>query len=143
MKKKKTFLLLFVVTMLFIGYNKVIAFSNYSKGTKSCGNGYIDNIPNMLPRIIHIVYLLLQIAVPIILVILGMIDLIKAITAGKEDDIRKNQGVLIRRLIIGALVFFVFSIVKVVVYIVADNNNHANNIIQCVDCFLNNNGSCK
>lgn len=142
MKKKKMLLLLLIVTMLFMGYNKVFAFSNYSTSTKSCGGGFITNIPATLPRVVHIFYLLLQVAVPVILVIFGMIDLIKAISSGKEDDIKRNQGVLVRRLITGVLIFFIFSFVKLLINVVADDDKQANKIMKCADCFLNNNSSC-
>ena len=50
-----------------------------------------------------------------------MIDFAKAITAGKEDEIKKAQSVIVKRLIVGVIVFFIFVIVKLVVRIADEN----------------------
>ena len=57
---------------------------------------------------------LIQIGIPIVLILLGMIDLGKAVIASKEDEIKKAQGMLIKRLIYAVAVFFVTSIVVLV-----------------------------
>ena len=87
-----------------------------------------------IPNTVHTVILAIQILVPVLLVIFGMIDLVKAVTAGKEDEVKKAQGVLIRRLITGALVFFVIAIVKLLVSFTGDFTNGMTN---CMNAFLN------
>ena len=57
---------------------------------------------------------LLQLGIPIVLIILGMIDLGKAVIASKEDDVKKAQGMLIKRIIYAVAVFFVVTIVTLV-----------------------------
>ena len=136
--KKKTKYLLGIITLFFIQNSSVLAYSNYSKGKLSCGNGMITNIPTMIPRTVNIVYMALQIAVPVLLVIFGSIDLIKAISSGKEDDMKKAQATLIRRIVTGVLVFFIFVIVKLLVNAFG---NHKANVVNCMNCFINN--SCK
>ena len=76
--------------------------------------------------------------VPVILVLFGMIDLMKAVIAGKEDEIKKNQMTFVKRLIAAALVFFVFVIVKLLVSFVADDSTK---IMNCVNCFINGPGT--
>ena len=44
--------------------------------------GFIGNLLNIL-----------KIVVPILIVIMGSIDLVKAITAGKDDDMKKAQKI--------------------------------------------------
>lgn len=100
----------------------------------SCGDGMVENIPTSLPKVIHIVYNVIQIAVPIILVIFGMLDLFKGIMAQKDDEIKKGQKVFIKRLIVAAIIFFVFGIVKFVVSLIGDDTE---GIIDCMDCFIN------
>ena len=136
MKKNKMMIIIFSCMLMFYSNSHVLAFKNYDSSAKSCGSGLIKNIPEMLPKIISTVYFALQIVVPILLVIFGMIDLIKAITAGKEDEIKKTQGVFIRRLITGALVFFIFAIVKLLIYLAADDQTSGNKIVKCANCFL-------
>jgi len=54
---------------------------------------------------------LLQWAIPIGLIIFGMLDLGKAVIAGKEDEMKKAQGTLIKRVIYAIAVFLVVTIV--------------------------------
>lgn len=100
-----------------------------------CGN--ITGIPKKVPELSSYVISIIQIAVPIILVILGSIDLFKGITAQKEDEIKKGQQTLIKRLITAALIFFVVVIVKFFVSLIA-NSTSTVNIVDCIDCFINN-----
>ena len=79
---------------------------------------------------------MIQVAVPVILILLGSIDLFKGITAGKEDEMKKGQQVFIKRLVVGALIFFITVIAKFFISIVADSNE--SNIISCIECFVNN-----
>lgn len=57
---------------------------------------------------------IIQIGIPIILIILGMLDLGKAVVAGKEDEIKKNQQLLVKRAISAVAVFFVVTLVTLV-----------------------------
>jgi len=57
---------------------------------------------------------LFQIGIPIILIVLGTIDLGKAVIASKEDEIKNAQKMLIKRAIYAVAVFFVVTIVSLV-----------------------------
>ena len=52
--------------------------------------------------------------VPVILIIWGSIDLAKAVIAGKEEEIKKNQTTLIKRAIAALILFLVPTIVMIV-----------------------------
>lgn len=105
----------------------------------ACGKA-ID-IPKTIPEVTSFIYSFLQIGVAIILIITGMIRLLKAITAGKEDEMKKAKSLLIRKLIAAVLVFFVAAIVKFVVSIAADNDDEVTSVENCINCFIS--GSCK
>lgn len=69
-----------------------------------------------LLRVMGIVKLVMKvicIIVPIVLIVLGTLDLFKAVTAGKDEEIKKKQKALITRLVAGVLVFLVPTIVTV------------------------------
>ncbi len=104
-----------------------------SDGTYSCGNQFITDIPSGIPRATRILYILIQIVVPIALVILGMLDLMKAVSAQKEDEIKRGQQTFIKRLIAAAIIFFVFALVKLAVGLVGDSSSE---IVNCMNCFL-------
>ena len=62
---------------------------------------------------------LVQIAIPIILIVYGVIDLGKAVIASDEKEIKAAQSRLIKRIIYAALIFFVPMLVGVIMNIVA------------------------
>ena len=97
-----------------------------------------QDIPVMVPQLISFIFNFLKIVTPIILVIISIITLLKALAASKEDEIKKAQNSLIKKLIAGALIFFIASIVQFVVLKVADNDE-GEEFMDCVNCFLNNN----
>ena len=82
--------------------------NSYCNGILGPNNG----IPTIIGDLIHYLYLGIKIVVPILLVIFAMLDLGKAITAKKEEDIKKYQGNCVKRLITGLLVFLVIVIVE-------------------------------
>ena len=133
MKKNKILIMLLFVSMivLFIGFPEVQAATR----KVSCGN--VTQIPKKIPELTSYAVTLIQVAVPVILVIMGSLDLMKGITAQKEDEIKKGQQTFIKRLIVAGMIFFVIVFVKLIISAVADAS--AANIIECVDCFLSNN----
>lgn len=73
-------------------------------------------------RIVGIVILGIKIVVPIILIIVGMIDLAKAVTEKSEDNIKKAQQALIKKAITAVLVFLVATIVGVLMTLVGQED---------------------
>lgn len=55
-----------------------------------------------------------RIIVPILVILLGMLDLAKAVIASKEDEMKKAQQKFIKRVVIGVVIFFVPLIVNLV-----------------------------
>lgn len=127
MKKKSLFIILLLGMVLFVPNVMAVNIT----GCESVIPGVV--IDAKIPNIIHTVIVGIKIAVPILLVIFGMLDLGKAVTAQKEDEIKKGQHILIKRLITGALIFLVISIVQILVSFVAGDEG----IMTCASCFLN------
>ena len=70
-----------------------------------------------LTSVIAIVKFILNIVqwvFPIILIVLGTIDLVKAVTQGKEEEIKKGQKILIQRIIAAVIVFLVPLIISII-----------------------------
>ncbi len=65
---------------------------------------------------------LFQFFIPILLILFGMIDLGKAVIAGKEDEMKAAQKILIKRLIYAVTVFLVVTIVSVVMGLVGSED---------------------
>ena len=80
--------------------------------------GAIDSCGGLLPivRVIRKgVFPLVQLFIPIILIILGTIDLGKAVIASDDKEVKAAQGRLIKRFIYAALIFFVTTLVSVLI----------------------------
>ena len=89
--------------------------------------------PSKIAYIIALAVKIIQIGVPILLIIWGMMDLGKAVMAQKEDEIKKGQQTFIKRLLAAAIVFFVVVIVKLIVGLVADDSA---SITGCIDSII-------
>ena len=76
-----------------------------------------------IANFVHNIILIIKIAVPIVLVLFGMIDLGKGVVASKDDEIKKGQRTFIKRLIAGAVVFFMISIVQLVITLIDKESN--------------------
>lgn len=142
MKKNKkiilSFILIFVIGIIFIGnVGAEQVYDNFNEDALlKCGT--IKNIPSIVPKIVSIAYTITQILVPIALVIYGSFDLVKAVMGQKEDEIKKGQQTLIKRLVEAVIIFFLFAIVKLVISLVADDKEQTNGIVDCMECFIQN-----
>lgn len=134
--KKKIFIGVLLFLMLFTVVSPAMA-APISACSQVMPNADIDmKIPNTISLIIKII----RVAAPVLLVIFGSIDLMKGIIAQKEDEIKKGQQIFIKRLIAGALVFFVFVIVQFLISLVADDKG---SIMDCANCFINGGDDCQ
>ncbi len=77
-----------------------------------CSGTYEGLLP--LLSIVRFVLKMVQWIVPVILIVLGTIDLVKAVIAGKDEEVKKNQQALIKRIISAVVVFLIPLIVSVI-----------------------------
>lgn len=99
----------------------------------TCGN-LGTTFAGTFPYITHIIVQIIKIAIPILLIIFGMLDLGKAVVASKEDEIKKGQQTFVKRLVAAIIVFFVTTVVGIVVKFVASKDA---TIPNCMNCFIN------
>jgi len=67
---------------------------------------------------VKLAYTILQIAVPIVLLVMGTIDLLKAVTSGDEKAIKAATGMLGKRAAAAVAVFLLFIIVRLLTRVV-------------------------
>ena len=82
----------------------------------------LDSCNGLLPIVKLIrqgVFSIIQIGIPIILIVMGSIDLGKAVLSSDDKKIKEAQGMLIKRCISAVLVFFVVTIVTLVMNLIA------------------------
>lgn len=99
-----------------------------------CTEVFADGLDPKIGHTLYMIILIIQVFVPILLIIWGMLDLGKAVMAQKEDEIKKGQNTFIKRLVAAAIVFFVVVIVKLVVSLFAGDNSTS--ITNCINGIL-------
>lgn len=102
----------------------------------ACGDA--KEIPYQIPALISFFVNLLKISVPLILIFVSIITLLKAMAASKEDEIKKAQSSLVKKIISAVLVFFIISIVQFVISKVTVSEDEQTAFSSCLNCFLNN-----
>ena len=133
---KKSFLRICFIIMLFVFFATPVFAANITDCNSALGDGVM--IDEKIPNLVHLIITVIKIAVPVLLVIFGMIDMVKGITAQKEDEIKKGQQIFIKRLITGVLIFFIVTAVQFLISLVGDDDKE--NIMNCANCFIN--GDC-
>lgn len=73
--------------------------------------------PDSLRSLINEILQYPRIIVPILVIVLGMIDLAKAVVASKEDEMKKAQATFVKRLIIGVAFFFIPVFVDIMMWL--------------------------
>lgn len=127
---KKISYCLFSLLALFVITNPVFA-------TNAQGCSDID-VDVKIVNAVHLIILVIQIVIPVLLVVFGSIDFLKAIIAQKDDEIKKGQQTFIKRLIAGIIVFFIIAIVRLVIgFVAGDDDKQKTNILDCFNCFMN------
>ena len=99
----------------------------------TCGQLSNFVFSGIFPYLVSTVVLIIKIAVPILLIIFGMIDLLKSVIAAKEDEIKKGQQTFIKRLITGAIVFLVISVIQILIRFLSSGEP---SVMQCFNCFV-------
>lgn len=104
-----------------------------------CGSMAAE-IDNMVPIFVTNVVKILQFGIPIILIVLGMLDLGKAVMSNEEKEMKTAQKTLIKRVVYAVLVFFIIAIVKFVFQMLSNSTSSdetkKKDFTSCIDCFL-------
>ena len=106
-------------------------------GGKTIDKALIKNIPSIIPKITSGIYNAVMVIVPLILVVMGSIDLLRGAASQNEDEIKKGKTNFIKRLITGIITFLVVIAVKFVVSAASGQFNNSWRIVNCIDCFVN------
>ncbi len=138
---KKKHMIFFVLTMMvFIEPT----FAQEAFNTVTCG-GISQEFPAAIPNVISIFVDLVGIAVPIILIILGMIDYSKSVFSSDDKKMKESSKKFIRRLIVAVILFLTVSIITWIFALLAPRSGGEidnNSIADCINCFINGASSC-
>ncbi len=104
-----------------------------------CNDG---NVARTL-KFIGLVFFIAKILVPAIIIVVGIVDLIKVITSGKEEDMKKHAKNIGMRVVIGVLIFLLPSIIDAVYDVASDivSNGGTSAFDNCEACLMTPNSS--
>lgn len=85
------------------------------------------------------VVFILKIVIPLILIVLGMIDLGKAVVESDDKAINTAVNTLLHRFIAAVVVFFVPTIVNALFSAISNINLRSADANTCTECLLNRN----
>lgn len=85
----------------------------------NCSNSNLQNVLALVRQIVKY----LQILIPIGLILMGTIDMGKAVIAGDEKKIKEAQKPFVKRLISAIIVFLIPFIVNLAITLVADGGS--------------------
>ena len=134
MKKKK------ILSIMLFAFIAVFCLKTNVYADVKCNALPNVQIDDSIPNVVSVIIKVIQIAVPVLLVVLGSMDLIKGITSQKEDEIKKAQSGFIKKLIVAILVFLVLTIVQFVFDFATngDGDSETNqNAWKCISSLLN------
>lgn len=123
--------------------------SDYDLNTFSCGT--VQGIPNGVAILTRNIVTVIKLLIPVILIVLGIIDFLKASAANDDKVSKEAVQKFIRRIISAVLVFFVVTFVQFIVRTISNSANETSNqsventaesILSCISCFISSASSC-
>ncbi len=102
----------------------------------TCGGTDVAELPYFLSVFGENCVKFVKILVPVILIVLGMLDMFKAFSSQKEDEIKKAQQIFVKRLISGLLVFLVITAVEFL-FSVLSSAGFGGSFTDCLDKIIN------
>lgn len=100
-----------------------------------CGNS--TDIPAGIPKLTSNIINAVKIFVPILLIIMGMIDFVRAVIAQDEKQMTESRQRFVRRTIAAVVVFLVIVIVQISFRLLDNLDNTGGNVASCMNCFIN------
>lgn len=87
------------------------------------------------------IFLVLKILVPALIIILGVMDLAKAVTSNDDKAINKATNSIVKRVIIGMAIFFIPTIISFLFSLIKEAAPFLNSAEECQVCLLRANSS--
>lgn len=133
MKKKMSLILIILITFTF-NMNLVGAANPFKSGTiNACGFEYL---PSKLPNFSSNLYDFIKLIVPIVLIVMGMVDLFRAMMANEISKMKDIQKKFVTRLIAAVVIFLVMALVEFVFKQVDKSADYKNGFVNCMNCIL-------
>lgn len=99
-----------------------------------------EGIPDAVAGLVHLAFIAIQIVVPILLIIWGMLDFAQSVIAQDEDKIKAGQKKFMKRLIAALVIFLIVTIVQLAINVVAGlgaQDDQSGTTWKCAKCLIN------
>ncbi len=87
-------------------------------------------------------FFIVKIVVPLIIIILGIIDFTKAVISNDEKEVNKTAGKLIKKIVIGIVIFFIPTIVNAIFKMFGEFIDYSSDFNNCLNCITSPIGKC-
>ena len=129
-RMKKRRIMMLVMLMLLIKIEPVSAMK-----VVNCGG--LNEVPYVPLRFVGRVINIIKVVTPIVLIIMGMVDMARATTANSEKDMDASRKRFMKRIVYAVMVFFVISLVQLLFSILQTSVfKNENNLLGCMTCVL-------
>lgn len=86
---------------------------------------------------------ILKILIPIVIIVLGSIDLGKAVVSSDDKAIKSASSKLLKRVVLGIIIFFVPLIIKFIFSMISlVSEDMRNDYMNCIDCLTDPYNNC-
>ncbi len=87
-------------------------------------------------QVVGYIFFILKIVIPLIIIILGIVNLAKAVTSNDDKAVSKAAGTLIKKIVIGVVIFFIPTIVGAVFRLLGLFVDYSEDFNVCRNCIL-------
>ena len=103
----------------------------------ACGN--VKRIPYDIPGVVRFFIDIIQIAVPVLLVLMGGIDFGKVVISNDDKAMKMATGRFVKRVIGAAGILLVIFLVKLLIHVVGQDSD---GMMACISCFTSDENMC-
>lgn len=132
-KHKRIFKILFIFLFIFMMTGcQSIDNLDFNQYCLKCGEDIY--FPVFLVKLVANLFQFVQIMVPVAIIIVGLIELFKAVIASDENKMTESKNALIRKIISGVLIFLIVAVVRFAFTVIP---NFADGDVDAMECMAN------
>ena len=132
MSMNKKNIIFLVSLFLLISSSLMVDAAPQYVGANFCGESAVLRVL----KLVGVIIIVAKIAIPLILIVIGSLDLYKAVLAKDGKDLTSSLRTFVFRLLAGVLVFFVPTIVNAAFDLLSDSTTGEATNNQCIKCVL-------
>lgn len=135
-KQKKIYKILLIVLVVGLMTGcETIENLDFNQECLRCGDDVF--FPMYLVKLIANLVQFVQLMVPVIIIITGMIELLKAVIASDEKKMAESKGTLIKKFIVGIMIFLVIAVIRFIFSAIPDFTDGDVDVMECMSSFFN------